>query len=741
MKRLLILLAILGITANANAATPTISTVTGTVSTGQTLTISGSNMVQEDNTNWNSFFKTNPNASGFEGSSPASDGYLYGGGSYDTNYKVMGAKSVKYRVTGVNNLAANGGACGGAANLAAYNYFNIPPSGGLSDMYWRAYVMYYSANNKWPNSAVKLFLDQTNSDSTYVEFAGPSGGGDNGYPNEIKQRLFSNNAWHYAGIPTMLPYRWYLVEVRAKRSGTPHISVWVNNVLVQDEDRPTDGSAIDNYLYFNFGIVNACGTLGTNYDLSNWIDGLVVSSSRVYAASLVEISNNATYGSGTVKYQEPVYLSDGSVQIKADLTGLGSGPYYLWVTNNRKERSPAYNLTSGGGGYDTTPPTISLSVPATGEISGTVTITANATDNVAVAGVQLLKNGTNLGQEMTTSPFTYSWNTTTAQNGTYTLTAVARDAAGNTTTSSPVSVTVNNTSSTPSSILFKESFEDSNFAQRGWYDNTNHGTIISGGQTGNGLQWTWAQGGTKPFNGAAMRKLFPATDSLYVSFYTKFQSGWEGSQKAYHPHLITIPSDLDSIYAPLANNYLDTYIEFIADVGSPYAIRPQLGIQDSLRVNTSLGTPPNNLTATTENRSVAYCNSPEISGALGTCYNSGGWYSANTWLASSASVSTNAWHHVEVYFKMNTISGGKGQANGIMTKWIDGVKVIDHSNIVYRTNQDATKKWAQFVLSPYIGDGSPIAQTMWIDELSVATAIPTGSSIAAPAAPTNLTIK
>ncbi|HCC05036.1 TPA: hypothetical protein DEP58_01880, partial [Patescibacteria group bacterium] len=302
---------------------------------------------------------------------------------------------------------------------------------------------------------------------------------------------------------------------------------------------------------------------------------------------------------------------------------------------------------------------------------------------------------------------------------------------------------------TSGTVLFSEPFDNNSFASRGWYDNTTHGTVVSGGQSGNALQWAWAQGATKPTNGGSMRKKFTPTDSLYVSFYVKFQSGWRGSQKAYHPHLIMIPSDLDTDYAPLANNYLQTYIEFVSDVGSPYTIRPLLGLQDEKRVNTSNGTPPNNLTAVTENRSVNYCNTPVSSGALGTCYADAPYYSANTWKASSASLSTNVWHKVDVYFKMNTISGGKGQSNGIMQQWIDGTLVINRSDVLYRTAQDATKKWAQFVLAPWIGDGSPIAQTMWLDQLTVSTSgsgtgttppPPSGGDTIPPAVPTGLSV-
>ena len=95
---------------------------------------------------------------------------------------------------------------------------------------------------------------------------------------------------------------------------------------------------------------------------------------------------------------------------------------------------------------DTTAPAVSVTAPANGAtVSGTVTVTATATDNVGVGGVQFKLDGNSLGAEDTTAPYSVSWNTTTATNGTHTLTAVARDAAGNTTTSATVTVTVANT--------------------------------------------------------------------------------------------------------------------------------------------------------------------------------------------------------------------------------------------------------------------------------------------------------
>ena len=92
---------------------------------------------------------------------------------------------------------------------------------------------------------------------------------------------------------------------------------------------------------------------------------------------------------------------------------------------------------------DTTPPTAAITAP-TGTVSGTVTVTANATDNVGVAGVQFLVDNNALGAQDTTAPYSVSWDTTTATNGTHTLTALATDTSGNTALSNAVTVTVSN---------------------------------------------------------------------------------------------------------------------------------------------------------------------------------------------------------------------------------------------------------------------------------------------------------
>jgi Bacterial Ig domain len=97
---------------------------------------------------------------------------------------------------------------------------------------------------------------------------------------------------------------------------------------------------------------------------------------------------------------------------------------------------------------DTTPPSVSIASPIGGNVSGTVTISANASDNVGVTRVDFYINGALVGSD-STAPYQYSWNTTSVSNGAATIYAKAFDAAGNSAQSSTVSVTVANVVTPP----------------------------------------------------------------------------------------------------------------------------------------------------------------------------------------------------------------------------------------------------------------------------------------------------
>jgi hypothetical protein len=116
--------------------------------------------------------------------------------------------------------------------------------------------------------------------------------------------------------------------------------------------------------------------------------------------------------------------------------------------NGRLNLSEAMQTVS-----DTTAPTVALITPATGgAIFGSVLVSASASDNVRVAGVKFLLNDNPLGAESTTAPFELTWTTAAVPNGSHALTAIARDGAGNQ-SSSTINVTVSNDTAPPTVAL------------------------------------------------------------------------------------------------------------------------------------------------------------------------------------------------------------------------------------------------------------------------------------------------
>jgi hypothetical protein len=102
---------------------------------------------------------------------------------------------------------------------------------------------------------------------------------------------------------------------------------------------------------------------------------------------------------------------------------------------------------------DTSLPVVAITAPAAATIaSGTVAMTANATDDNGVAAVQFKVDGQNAGSEDATAPYSRNWDSTAVANGGHTITAVARDATGNTATSAAVQVTVTNLAPDPDPV-------------------------------------------------------------------------------------------------------------------------------------------------------------------------------------------------------------------------------------------------------------------------------------------------
>jgi hypothetical protein len=325
-------------------AAPSISNVSGTISTGQTLIISGTSMVDE---NFSSGGRVQNQAKSYHnGASLAADGFDDGNNaSYTTDTYLIGSgqHSIKYNAN--TALGHSDGACmapntkvGGDTYFSGFDYANA---------WYRIYLKYDQAA-----------LDAMSDPQTYFWKFGIGGRWNTGLeyfqpqPPDLNRWLLwaaPNDHSEYATLPrNMEADRWYSLELNIDSINQQATFFW-DGVNLGTFSAPGAGAST----VFQFGIINACINMPAG-DRFLYTTAENVGSSRLYPLSIVEIGDSSNYGlAAKVSQQLLDGISDTSMHVKADLSGLGSGPYYLWVTNNRQERSAAYALSGGG---DTTSP-------------------------------------------------------------------------------------------------------------------------------------------------------------------------------------------------------------------------------------------------------------------------------------------------------------------------------------------------------------------------------------------------
>ena len=168
---------------------------------------------------------------------------------------------------------------------------------------------------------------------------------------------------------------------------------------------------------------------------------------------------------------------------------------------------------------DINAPAVTLAAPTNGAtVAGLVAISANATDNVAVVGVQFKVDGTNCGAEISALPYQTIWNSAAVSNGTHTLSATARDAASNSATA-VVTVTVSNTAPVQGLVCYWTFDEGTGTAAADSSGSGNNGTLVNGP--------TWMAGkinGALSFSGVKDYATTPAinlsgTRAITVSFW------------------------------------------------------------------------------------------------------------------------------------------------------------------------------------------------------------------------------
>jgi hypothetical protein len=219
---------------------------------------------------------------------------------------------------------------------------------------------------------------------------------------------------------------------------TSNVSVTVNNVAIPTPDTTNPIVSITNPL--NNAIVS-----GANLSISaNATDNIGVSG--------VQFKLNGS----NLGPEDTVF----PYSIIWDSTAIQNGIYLLSATardaSGNTATSANISITVNNIIPDNTNPTVSITTPTSGStVSGaSVALSANASDNIAVVGVQFRVDGVNVGTEDTTTPYSTVWDSTTATNNTHNITAVARDAAGNIGTSPQRTVTVSNsTTPTPTPTL------------------------------------------------------------------------------------------------------------------------------------------------------------------------------------------------------------------------------------------------------------------------------------------------
>jgi hypothetical protein len=243
------------------------------------------------------------------------------------------------------------------------------------------------------------------------------------------------------------------------------------------------------------------------------------------------------YGA-TTAYGSTSPLNTGLVTTHATALGLNASTLYHFRV---RSRDAAGNLAVSSDSTlttpavaDTTAPTVTVTAPAAGaSVSSTVTVTATANDNVGVAGVQFKLDGVNLGTEKTAAPYSIAWDTTATANGSHVLTAVARDASANATSSAAVSVNVTNGSS-GTGLLFESNWDtavgtasapDDGGRWPNYWEFNNGSTVrllsvVAGGPAGHNALRVQQRGPNYAAN-VQLDRFAPVSTDYYVRYYMK----------------------------------------------------------------------------------------------------------------------------------------------------------------------------------------------------------------------------
>ncbi len=235
--------------------------------------------------------------------------------------------------------------------------------------------------------------------------------------------------------------------VGTSTSTTPPNDLHWDSTTVTDGTRPLIVVAVD-------GSGNSATTSPINIIVSNNVPMLFVSTSTVFqhSTTTIALTGNATSWTPGTPGTPTFTISGGTgasivSQVVSTATtsliviGAGRSAGILVITDPLSGATTSVAVAS-----DVSAPVIVLTAPTNGStLTGTTTLIASSTDNVAVASIQFkLDTTTSIGPASSTSPYSYAWSTVSTANGTHTILAVATDYSGNVSTTTIATVTVNN---------------------------------------------------------------------------------------------------------------------------------------------------------------------------------------------------------------------------------------------------------------------------------------------------------
>jgi hypothetical protein len=271
-------------------------------------------------------------------------------------------------------------------------------------------------------------------------------------------------------------------------------------------------------------VANFASTSGRTVSTVSIVEGVPGRNGTV--SQLASIANTTVTPSvGEHFYYAKLTQDDGKI--------LWSAP--IWVTQ-----------TAGGGGGDTTAPTVSASQSGS---SGSITLAATASDNVGVSRVEFYVDNVLKGTD-STAPYALSLDSTTLSNGSHQLTAKAYDEALNSTMSAPIGFSVSNGGTAQQQLLLNSGFES---GVSGWVASS--GVINATGQAAHGGSWKAALNGEGAPNTDSVYQqvAIPSTvSSAKLSFWLKVVSSETTTSSAYDKLKVQVRSGSNAVLSTLA---------------------------------------------------------------------------------------------------------------------------------------------------------------------------------------------